>query len=342
MSSSLPVRLEVAMSPPKPHGFSPGYGASVAIVAGVVMVGFGIEAVGGGGELVPPQWPLNAVFLVLFMGWIVLLSRMPGVFAAWLGSVPFALATMLAVGVLGAVGGTVPQGAGSAPAWTRSLGLDHVFSGTPFAIALLLFLTNLGVATCRRVYSLGWRAWFFSLNHLGIWITVACALFGAGDMIRARMILFEGRAEAMIVDGRGRAGYLPFGLFLQRFYVEPYGEASGRPGAPKRFSAEVTLLTRDKSFPNAVIEVNRPLRRDGWTLYLTNYELSPDGQTDQCLLEAVRDPWLPSVYLGIFLMLGGAFAMLFKCPFVNPGQMTANVSRASRQVPQPEGKNHLP
>jgi len=314
----------------------------VLLVVGVVLVGFAIEAVARGGQLVPPQWPVNAVFLGLFMGWILLLSRMPGAFAAWLGSVPFALATMLAVGVLGAIGGTVPQGAETAPSWARSLGLDHVFSGIPFAIALLLFLTNLGVAACRRIHSLGWRAWFFSLNHLGIWITVASALFGAGDVIRARMILFEGRAEAMIVDGRGRAGYLPFGLFLQRFYVEQYGDASGRPGAPKRFSADVTVLTRDKTFPNAVIEVNRPLRRYGWTLYLTNYELSPDGQTDQCLIEAVRDPWLPGVYLGIFLMLGGAFAMLFKCPFVNPSRTAASRSVAKPHMPHPAGRNSLP
>jgi len=327
-----------ASSAPCLCGFFPGYLGSTLLVGGVVLTGFGVEAVGGGGQLVPPQWPVNAMFLTFFMGWIVLLSRMSGAFAAWLGSVPFALASMLAVGVLGAIGGTVPQGAGAAPAWARPLGLDHVFSGIPFAIALLLFLTNLGIAICRRIRSQGWKAWFFSLNHLGIWITVASALFGAGDMIRARMILFEGRAEAMIVDTRGRAGYLPFGLFLQRFYVEQYGEASGRPGAPKRFSADVTVLTRTKSFPNAVIEVNRPLRRDGWTLYLTNYELSPNGQTDQCLIEAVRDPWLPGVYLGIFLMLGGAVAMLFKCPFANPGRTAANISFSKPYSPQPAGR----
>jgi len=294
------------------------------MVGGIVLTGFAIESARGGGALVPPVWPSNAIFLGLFAGWIGLLAALPGRLTAWLGGVPFALATMVMLGVLGALGGTIPQEASLAPAWARGFGLHHVFGGMPFAVALLLFLTNLGIATCRKVRQVGIRGWFFSLNHLGIWIAVASAMFGAGDVIRARMILVEGQAEAMVVDANGRSGYLPFGLFLQRFYVDHYGEESGRPGVAKRFAADVTILAPDKKFSNTTIEVNHPLRRDGWTLYLTNYELSESGQTDQCLIEAVRDPWLPGVYAGIFLMLGGALAMLFKCPFVMPARPGGN------------------
>lgn len=299
-------------------GFSPGYGSSVAMVAGVVLAGFAVEFARGGGALTPPSWPYNAVFLGLFAGWIGLLSGLPGRLTAWLGSVPFALATMLMLGILGGIGGTVPQDAGLAPSWAQRLGFHHVFTGMPFAVALLLFLTNLGMAACRKVGQLGLKACFFSLNHLGIWIAVASAMFGAGDVIRARMILVEGQAEAMVVDAKGRQGYLPFGLFLQRFYVEHYGDESGRPGVAKRFAADVTILPKDRQFADVTVEVNKPLRRDGWTLYLTNYELSETGQTDQCLIEAVRDPWLPGVYAGIYLMLAAAVAMLFKCPFAVP------------------------
>jgi cytochrome c biogenesis protein ResB len=264
---------------------------------------------------VAPAWPANAIFLGVFLGWIFLLSRSDGRVVAWLGGVPFALVSMLGVGMLGGAGGIVPQVAEQAPGWARSCGLDHVFSGAPFAVAMLLLLTNLGLATFRKVRALGAKAWFFSLNHVGLWVVIASAMFGAGDIIRSRMILVEGQAEAMIVDAAGRHGYLPFGLFLQRFYVEQYPEDSGRPGAPKRFAAEVTVLRHNQKFEDVRIEVNKPLRRDGWALYLTNYELSATGQTDQCLIEAVRDPWLPAVYAGIFLMLGGALAMLFCNPF---------------------------
>ncbi len=284
-------------------------------IAGAVLAGWAVEFVRGGGPIVPPVWPLNAVLLGLFIGWLWLLSRMPGPLIPWIGGVPFALMAMLSVGILGALGGIIPQVAEDAPLWARSAGLDHVFQGAPFAIAVLLLLTNLGVATFCKVRSSGMRAWLFSLNHAGLWIALACGMFGAGDMVRARMAIEEGQAEAMVVDAQGRRGYLPFGIFLQRFFVEYHPGESGRPGAPKRFAAEVTILHPDKTVEDTRIEVNKPLRRGGWALYLTNYELSPTGQTDECLIEAIRDPWLPGVYAGIFLLLAGAVAMLFRSPF---------------------------
>jgi hypothetical protein len=301
-----------------PAGFWSGdlsYGQAVLAVSGAILAGWALQYVRGGGPLAPPTWPTNAVFLGLFLGWLVLLSRSDGRLVAWLGGVPFALASMLGVGLLGALGGIIPQTPEQTPVWIQLFGLGHVFNGVPFAVAMLLLLTNLGLATLRKMRSLGMKAWFFSLNHVGLWVVVASAIFGAGDIIRARMILVEGQAEAMVVDAAGRHGYLPFGLFLQRFSVEQYPEEGGRPGAPKRFAAEATVLRHNQNFEDVRIEVNRPLRRDGWTLYLTNYDLSPNGQTDQCLIEAVRDPWLPAVYTGIFLMLGGAVAMLFRNPF---------------------------
>jgi cytochrome c biogenesis protein ResB len=75
------------------------------------------------------------------------------------------------------------------------------------------------------------------------------------------------------------------------------------------------VLEPGKPAEEARIEVNKPLRRAGWTLYITNYELAADGMADQCLIEAVRDPWLPGVYAGLMMLLGGAAAMLFRSPF---------------------------
>jgi len=292
-----------------------GYLQAVLAVAGAIACGWGLQFARGGGALVPPSWPTNAVFLFLFLGWIWLLSLSGSRVVAWLGGIPFALVSMLGVGLLCAAGGIFPQTPDETRGWIRFLGLDQIFQGAPFAVVMLLLLTNLGLATFRRLRVHGGRAWFFSLNHAGLWIVLASAMFGAGDIIRARMILVEGQAEAMMVDASGQQGYLPFGLLLQRFHVEQYPDEAGRPGAPKRFSADVTVLRRSQRFEDVRIEVNQPLRRDGWALYLTNYELSPGGLANQCLIEAVRDPWLPAVYTGIFLLLGGAVSMLFRSPF---------------------------
>jgi hypothetical protein len=293
-----------------------GYGHAAVAVAGAVAAGWLLQWTRGGAPITPPAWPANIVFLGLLAGWIGLLSAMRNRLTAWLGGVPFALVTMAAVGLLATVGGVIPQ-TPDAPDWARAAGLHHVFSGAPFVVAMLLLLTNLGLATLRRGRELGLRGWLFSLNHAGLWIVLACGMFGAGDVIRARLMLVEGAADARIVDGQGRQGYLPFGLFLQRFYVEQYPGENESPGPARSFTAEVTVLHRDATVEDKIIRVNHPLRRAGWTLYLINYELSPDGQTDRCVVEAVRDPWLPGVYAGIFLLLAGAVAMLFRSPFGN-------------------------
>ncbi len=297
---------------------------ATAAVGGAAVAGWAMEFFLGGRGVTPPGWPTNAIFLGLFAGWLVVLSRRESRIVAWLGGVPFGMACLVAIILLGAIGGVVPQDAAASPPWVRTLGFDHVFSGPPFLLSLLLLMTNLGLATLRKVRALGAKAWFFSLNHAGLWIALAAGIFGAGDITRARTVLIEGQAEAMIVDAKGRHGYLPFGLFLTRFFVEPHPTGpDSQPGAPKQFVAEVVVLHKNQTRENVTIEVNRPLRRDGWTLYLTNYELSESGLTDQCLVEAVSDPWLPAVYAGIFLWLAGAVAMLFRCPFDQPGRRRA-------------------
>lgn len=291
-----------------------GYAQAVITVAGAVGAGWLLQWARCGNAVAPPAWPVNIALLGLLVGWIGLLSVTRNRVIAWLGGIPLALVSMGAVGLLAAVGGVVPQTA-DAPAWARAAGLDNVFSSAPFIVAMLLLLTNLGLATLRRGRALGWRGWLFSLNHAGLWILLACGMFGAGDVIRARLMLVEGTAEARLVDDQGRQGYLPVGLFLQRFYVDHYPGENGAPGPARTFTAEVTVLHPDGSVEDERITVNHPLRRAGWTLYLINYELSPDGQTDRCVVEAVRDPWLPGVYAGIFLLLAGAVAMLFRSPF---------------------------
>jgi cytochrome c biogenesis protein ResB len=54
------------------------------------------------------------------------------------------------------------------------------------------------------------------------------------------------------------------------------------------------------------IEVNRPFHIAGWTIYQLGYDTEMGRWSNLSVLELVRDPWLPVVYLGIFLMIAGA------------------------------------
>ena len=78
------------------------------------------------------------------------------------------------------------------------------------------------------------------------------------------------------------------------------------PPRPKRFLARVRADGRE-----AEITVNRPLRLDGWAIYLLSYdeELGPASRT--AVFEAVEDRALPAVYIGLVLLVVGVLAHLW-------------------------------
>jgi len=81
---------------------------------------------------------------------------------------------------------------------------------------------------------------------------------------------------------------------------------------PKRFSSEVTFFTPDGNKQDAILEVNKPVTVNGWKVYQLSYDDKMGRYSDKSILEVVRDPWQPYVYLGIFMMMIGAIYMFWK------------------------------
>ncbi len=75
---------------------------------------------------------------------------------------------------------------------------------------------------------------------------------------------------------------------------------------PRKF--ESLVLTKDENNTEDTIklEVNKPYRLNGWKLYQLGYDTEMGKYSKRSVIEAVRDPWLPVVYFGIFMLLGGA------------------------------------
>ena len=74
--------------------------------------------------------------------------------------------------------------------------------------------------------------------------------------------------------------------------------------------AKVILACRNGERAEGTVEVNRPLKVDGWKIYQSDYDTQNGPESRYSILMLVRDPWLPAVYAGIYLMLAGA-ACLF-------------------------------
>jgi len=87
------------------------------------------------------------------------------------------------------------------------------------------------------------------------------------------------------------------------------------PAEPRKFSSRLNILTQSGKNLTTTIEVNKPFNIDGWTIYQTSYNTEMGRWSELSVLELVRDPWLPLVYLGIFLMMAGAvFLFVFGKP----------------------------
>lgn len=82
------------------------------------------------------------------------------------------------------------------------------------------------------------------------------------------------------------------------------------PAEAKEFSSELSILDKTGEKVVTTIEVNKPFHFDGWNIYQLGYDTEMGRWSELSVLQLVRDPWLPVVYLGIFLMMAGA-AFLF-------------------------------
>ena len=119
--------------------------------------------------------------------------------------------------------------------------------------------------------------------------------------------------------GESREGWVSCGSFLPySFSVLPLdGNLSvAMPDRePKRYASNVTIFLREgdhaKVWGDTVIEVNKPISiPDGWKIYQLSYEEQLRHASRYSVFELVRDPWLPAVYVGIYMMLAGALLLM--------------------------------
>jgi hypothetical protein len=110
-------------------------------------------------------------------------------------------------------------------------------------------------------------------------------------------------------NGNIVSGWISCGSFAnpeQNLQLDDQYSLSMLPAEPRKFSSELNIQTREGKQVHTTIEVNRPFTISGWTIYQLGYDTEMGRWSTLSVLELVRDPWLPVVYLGIFLMMAGA------------------------------------
>ena len=85
------------------------------------------------------------------------------------------------------------------------------------------------------------------------------------------------------------------------------------PAEAQKFESDVLVYQKNKEdIREEKIEVNHPIKVDGWKIYQVSYDERFGRWSELSVVELILDPWLPVVYIGIFILMAGSVAFLFK------------------------------
>jgi hypothetical protein len=198
---------------------------SVLFTAVAVSAGFLIQFASAGSGITMLHLPFNAIALLL-LAIIVLITGL--IFrntsaVKWLGGIPLGLCLIVAIAFLSLIGGVVPQQAVAKSSLPALLGLNQIFSSWPFAVTVLLFLTNLGISLSWKLIPFKPQNLQFILFHAGFWIALSCAIFGSSDLQRLVVPINVGKANNLGYSMESDTPqHLPFSIFLHDFSLEEY------------------------------------------------------------------------------------------------------------------------
>lgn len=143
----------------------------------------------------------------------------------------------------------------------------------------------------------------------------------AADTVRFTGFRSVGAAAAVLVKARNtatgaeRRGWVSCGSFMFPYKALRLDDAVSLvmpDREPRRFASAVKVYTESGLTFADTIEVNRPLEVEGWKIYQLSYDQTKGRWSDVSVFELVRDPWLPYVYAGIWMLVAGAVCLFVR------------------------------
>ena len=285
----------------KPYGMKEGF----LIGGGLIIVGLMLELTVGPVVWEAFAWPVNGIVLAgfLVMTATLFLLRKKLYFCQFIATYQAAIPTMVYAVLLTIIMGLTRQ-------MVDGTWLNNMLSFWPFVLIYTFIAVILGLIIIRRILSFRFsisnlkRDIPFLLNHLGLFLAMTTATLGNADMQRLKMITVVGEPEWRALTQELTVREMPLAIELKKFIMETYDD-----GSPKRFASEIQILTKSGKNIQATVDVNKPIEVDGWKIYQYGYDTQMGAMSQTSILELVKDPWLPLVYTGIYMMLGGAVCM---------------------------------
>lgn len=121
--------------------------------------------------------------------------------------------------------------------------------------------------------------------------------------------------EAVNAQGERSEGWISCGNYLSptvSLRLDRRVSLVMLPPRPKCYRSKLHIDSKYGESMDTVLEVNRPVQIVGWKLYQTGFDDKKGKWSDVSIIEAVRDPWLPVIYVGMALLIAGAAVMFWK------------------------------
>ena len=275
------------------------------IGGGLIIVGLMLELTVGPVVWGAFAWPVNGIVLAgfLVMTATLFLLRKKLYICQFIATYQAAIPTMVYAVLLTIIMGLTRQ-------MVDGNWLNNMLSFWPFVLIYTFIAVILGLIIIRRILSFRFsisnlkRDIPFLLNHIGLFLAMTTATLGNADMQRLKMITVVGEPEWRALTQELTVREMPLAIELKKFIMETYDD-----GSPKRFASEIQILTKSGKNIQATVDVNKPIEVDGWKIYQYGYDTQMGAMSQTSILELVKDPWLPLVSAGIYMMLGGAMYM---------------------------------
>ena len=252
-------------------------------------------------------WPVNLVLLVLLavvVGVLYALRRKVYAFE-WMMHSSAAVPCLSYAAAFTLLMGLLPQVRGTGVPW-----LSQMLRFWPFVLIWAWMMLISALAALNHLLRWKVKEIPFLLNHLGVVIAIVSATLGNADIQKLQLTAFTGETEWRAVDDAGMVHEPGLAIELHKFTLEEYDD-----GTPKRFASDISVYTEDGKNVRGTVEVNKPLKVNGWKIYQYGYDVRYGAESPYSVFQLVRDPWIFWVYLGIFLMIAGALClMLFMAP----------------------------
>ena len=274
---------------------------------GLLLVGLMLQVAMGPIRWELFAWPVNLSVLVLLLaaiGNMFLLRRKVYAFE-WLMHAGAAVPCLVCAAALTILMGLLPQVRTGGMPW-----LSQMLRFWPFVLIWTWMMLISAMAALNHIFRWKMKEIPFILNHLGVVVAIVAATLGNADIQSLQMTVFTGEPEWRAVDDAGTLHEQGLAIELHKFTLEEYED-----GTPKRFASDITVYTEDGKTVPGTVEVNKPLKVNGWKIYQYGYDVRMGPESTYSVFQLVQDPWIFWVYLGIFMMIAGALClMLFMAP----------------------------